>query len=116
WVQGKDNKVHLIVIPFEQEAINKLNDRLGVVVNLIGGIESSIDNLDSCAGQVKDQIRKKIALVVDSLKDKREIAKSDAKKPESSKITTLKLKPRLWAIIKAPSILLSFLLLLLILY
>ncbi|ETO02822.1 hypothetical protein RFI_34591, partial [Reticulomyxa filosa] len=93
-IQGKDDKVHIIVTPFEQEAMNKLNDRLGVVVNLIEGIESSFDNLDSCAGQVKDQIRKKIALVVDSLKDKQEIAKSEAKKLESSKITTLKVQAK----------------------
>jgi len=58
-IQGKDDKVHIIVTPFEQEALVKLQDRLDVVETLIDGIQSSFDTLNGSAAQMKEEIRKK---------------------------------------------------------
>jgi len=89
-IQGKDDKVHIIVTPVEQEALTKLQDRLDLVETLVDGINVSFDGLNTCSAQIKQEIAKKIEAVVNTLKEQEKSTSNEAKKLQNNKSMVLK--------------------------
>jgi len=89
-IAGKDDKIHIIVTPVEQQSMTQLQERLDLCETLIEDVQSSFDGLRSHSNEVKQKIAERVKSIVQMLQEKEKGALGDIEQKKQEKEVMLK--------------------------